>query len=114
MHLLEVKALRVLYGKAIALNGMTLNLDEKEMVGVVGPNGAGKSTLLRAISALIPAEGEIFIMASGSIITPLMKLSVRGSSIARREGSSLWNFPSGRTWRWGPFCERTERRSKRT
>jgi branched-chain amino acid transport system ATP-binding protein len=59
LHLLEVKALRVLYGKAIALNGMTLNLDEKEMVGVVGPNGAGKSTLLRAISALIPAEGEI-------------------------------------------------------
>ncbi len=59
MHLLEVKAMKVLYGKAIALNGLTLQVDEKEMVGVVGPNGAGKSTLLRAISALVPAEGEI-------------------------------------------------------
>jgi branched-chain amino acid transport system ATP-binding protein len=59
LHLLEVKAIKVLYGKAIALNGLTLSIDEKEMVGVVGPNGAGKSTLLRAISALIPAEGEI-------------------------------------------------------
>ncbi len=59
MHLLEVKAIKVLYGKAIALNGLTLSIDEKEMVGVVGPNGAGKSTLLRAISALVPSEGDI-------------------------------------------------------
>ncbi len=59
MHLLEVKAIKVLYGKAIALNGLTLSIDEKEMVGVVGPNGAGKSTLLRAISAMVPADGEI-------------------------------------------------------
>ena len=59
MHLLEVKSLRVLYGKAMALNGLTLSLEEKEIVGVVGPNGAGKTTLLRAISAMIPVEGEI-------------------------------------------------------
>lgn len=60
MHLLEIKSLRVLYGKAMALNGLSLSLDEKEIVGVVGPNGAGKTTLLRAISALVPVEGEIF------------------------------------------------------
>ena len=60
MHLLEVKTIKVLYGKAIALNGLTLSIDEKELVGVVGPNGAGKSTLLRAISAMVPADGEIF------------------------------------------------------
>jgi branched-chain amino acid transport system ATP-binding protein len=59
VHLLEVKSLRVFYGKALALNGLTLSLDEKEIVGVVGPNGAGKTTLLRAISAMIPVEGEI-------------------------------------------------------
>ncbi len=59
MHLLEVKAIKVLYGKAIALNGLTLSVDEKELVGVVGPNGAGKSTLLRAISAVVPTDGEI-------------------------------------------------------
>ena len=60
MHLLEVKAIKVFYGKAIALNGLSLGIDEKELVGVVGPNGAGKSTLLRAISAMVPVEGEIF------------------------------------------------------
>jgi branched-chain amino acid transport system ATP-binding protein len=59
LHLLEVKSLRVLYDKALALNGLNLILDEREIVGVVGPNGAGKSTLLRAISAMVPVEGEI-------------------------------------------------------
>ena len=59
MHLLEVKNLKVLYGKAIALNGMDLYLNPEEIVGVVGPNGAGKTTLLRAISGIVPVEGEI-------------------------------------------------------
>lgn len=57
--MLEVKGIRVLYGKAIALNGLTMNLNSKELVGVVGPNGAGKTTLLRAISAVVPVQGEI-------------------------------------------------------
>ena len=59
MYLLEVKEIRVLYGKAIALNGLSIHLKPEELVGVVGPNGAGKSTLLRAISAVVPVEGEI-------------------------------------------------------
>ena len=59
MYLLEVKDIRVLYGKAIALNGLSIKLKPKELVGVIGPNGAGKTTLLRAISAVVPVEGEI-------------------------------------------------------
>ena len=62
MHLLEVRTIKVLYGKAIALNGLSLAINEKELVGVVGPNGAGKSTLLRAISAMVPVEGQIFFL----------------------------------------------------
>ncbi len=59
MYLLDMKDVRVLYGKAIALNGLTISLKPKELVGVIGPNGAGKTTLLRAISAMVPVEGEI-------------------------------------------------------
>lgn len=59
MQLLEVKDIRVLYGKAVALNGLSISLSPNELVGVVGPNGAGKTTLLRAISGVVPAEGEI-------------------------------------------------------
>jgi branched-chain amino acid transport system ATP-binding protein len=59
LALLEVKDIRVLYGKAVALNGLSISLAANELVGVVGPNGAGKSTLLRAISGVVPVEGEI-------------------------------------------------------
>jgi branched-chain amino acid transport system ATP-binding protein len=59
LYLLEVKDIRVLYGKAIALNGLSISLNPQELVGVIGPNGAGKTTLLRAISAVIPVQGEI-------------------------------------------------------
>jgi len=59
LDLLEVKDIRVLYGKAIALNGLSIHLNPQELVGAIGPNGAGKSTLLRAISGVVPVEGEI-------------------------------------------------------
>jgi branched-chain amino acid transport system ATP-binding protein len=78
LHLLEVKSLKVSYGKAIALNGLSLNIDEKEMVGVVGPNGAGKSTLLRAISALIPREGEIAFMGERIDQHPAHEIVLKG------------------------------------
>lgn len=61
MHFLEVKEIRVYYGKAVGLQGLSLHLDSGEMVGVVGPNGAGKSTLLRAISGVVPVQGGIFL-----------------------------------------------------
>jgi branched-chain amino acid transport system ATP-binding protein len=59
VHLLDVADIRVFYGKAIALNGLNLYLNSNELVGVVGLNGAGKSTLLRAISGVVPLEGQI-------------------------------------------------------
>jgi branched-chain amino acid transport system ATP-binding protein len=59
LYLLEVNDIRVLYSKAIALNGLSIKLKPEELVGVIGPNGAGKTTLLRAISAVVPVEGEI-------------------------------------------------------
>ena len=59
MSYLEVRNLRVFYNKAIALDGLNLRLKVRDLVGVIGPNGAGKTTLLRAISGMVPVEGEI-------------------------------------------------------
>ncbi len=56
---LEVKDLRVLYGKAQALDGVSLHVYEGEFVSIVGLNGAGKTTLFNAISGLLPYSGEI-------------------------------------------------------
>ncbi|HET8997037.1 MAG TPA: ATP-binding cassette domain-containing protein, partial [Acetobacteraceae bacterium] len=57
--LLDVKDLRVLYGKAQALDGVSLHVHEGEFVSVVGLNGAGKTTLFNAISGLVPYSGEV-------------------------------------------------------
>jgi branched-chain amino acid transport system ATP-binding protein len=52
--LLEVTGLDVHYGAIHALRGVSLRVDEGEIVTLVGSNGAGKSTTLRAISGLVP------------------------------------------------------------
>src|SRR2546429_2952352 len=68
MPLLEVKDLAVRYDKAVILNGVSLRVDEGELVGIVGPNGAGKSTLLRAISGLVRFEERMKRGAGGDIV----------------------------------------------
>jgi branched-chain amino acid transport system ATP-binding protein len=59
--LLEIKDLKVHYGKAKAVEGVSLNVQEGEVVSIVGANGAGKTTIIRTISGLKKASsGEIF------------------------------------------------------
>jgi ABC-type branched-subunit amino acid transport system ATPase component len=45
------------YGEVNILHGVSINLQEREMVAVIGPNGAGKSTLLKAVFGLLPLRG---------------------------------------------------------
>src|SRR5258707_6124025 len=60
MPLLEINDLIVLYGEIEALRGVSISVDEGQVVTLLGANGAGKSTTLRAISGLAkPAAGEI-------------------------------------------------------
>ncbi len=57
--LLEIRNLSVSYGKALALEDVSLSVGEGEFVAVLGPNGAGKSTLLKAISRAQPSSGVL-------------------------------------------------------
>jgi branched-chain amino acid transport system ATP-binding protein len=54
--LLEVEKIDVFYGRIQALRGVSLHVDEGEIVTLIGANGAGKTTTLRAISGLTPAS----------------------------------------------------------
>jgi branched-chain amino acid transport system ATP-binding protein len=58
--LLQIKDLKIFYGSIEALKGVSLEVNEGEIVTVLGANGAGKSTLLNAICGLLPlTEGDI-------------------------------------------------------
>ncbi|MGC1215168.1 MAG: ABC transporter ATP-binding protein [Micromonospora sp.] len=59
--LLEIKDLTLLYGRIQALHGISLVVNEGEVVALIGANGAGKTTTMRAISGLRP-------VATGSIV----------------------------------------------
>src|SRR6266542_6722406 len=55
--LLEVENLNVYYGAIHALQGISFNLNEGEVVTLIGANGAGKSTTLRTVSGLLRSRG---------------------------------------------------------
>jgi branched-chain amino acid transport system ATP-binding protein len=57
---LEVQDLVVRYGRATALDGVSMRVEPREMVALIGPNGAGKTTLLNTITGLLePAAGSV-------------------------------------------------------
>ena len=62
MALLELNDVHTFYGAIHALRGVTMTVDEGEIVTLIGSNGAGKSTTLRTISGLLkPRQGEIHL-----------------------------------------------------
>ena len=64
--LLRVQDLTVHYGKAMALDRVSLEVAEGAVVSIIGANGAGKSTILKAVSGLTPlTSGEIRFLDKG-------------------------------------------------
>ena len=59
--MIQAENLRVRFGPATALDGVTLTVADGEWVALIGPNGAGKTTLLRVVAAIARAEGSLSI-----------------------------------------------------
>lgn len=75
MPLLEIKDMTVSYGRIEALHGLSLTVDQGELVTLIGANGAGKTTTMRAVSGIRPlTRGSIIF--DGQDITK-MKAHVR-------------------------------------
>jgi len=87
MPLLEIKDLHVSYGAIRALRGISLHVEQGEVVTLIGANGAGKSTTLRTISGLLqPREGSITFDG----------VSLRGYAPHGIVGLGLVQVPEGR------------------
>ncbi|MEQ1823049.1 MAG: ABC transporter ATP-binding protein [Fimbriimonadaceae bacterium] len=86
--MLAIRDVSVFYGAIQALNGVSIDVNEGEVVAIIGSNGAGKSTLLRTISGLLrPRTGTIDFLGSNLVSTPphdIVKLGISHSPEGRR------------------------------
>ena len=57
--MLKIQSLSVYYGARQILHEVSLNVPSGEVLALIGPNGAGKSTLIRAVSGVIPYQGQV-------------------------------------------------------
>ena len=98
--LLQVENVSVFYGKAQALENVSIHVHQGEFVSVVGLNGAGKTTLFNAISGFLPYSGDIVrdgeklrgtsparIARSGIVQCPEIARTVRRDERARKSRS---------------------------
>jgi branched-chain amino acid transport system ATP-binding protein len=81
MALLEVSDIHTHYGSIEALKGISLTVEDGEVVTLIGSNGAGKSTTLRSISGLTPASSGT-IKFAGEEITRVPPHEIVGHGIA--------------------------------
>ncbi len=83
MALLEVQGIHTFYGAIEALRGVSLKVDEGEVVTMIGSNGAGKSTTLRSISSLTPARSGTITFAGEEITrVPAHEIVSRGIALS--------------------------------
>ncbi len=83
MPLLEVDGIHTHYGAIEALRGVSLTVDEGEVVTLIGSNGAGKSTTLRSISGLTPpSAGEVRFDDDEITREPASEIVDRGIALA--------------------------------
>ncbi len=89
-RLLELSDVHARYGAVRALHGVSLAVDEAELVAVLGANGAGKTTTLRAVSGTVRRDGDVLFAGR--------RLPRRAEATAR---AGIAHVPEGR----GTFME---------
>jgi len=83
MPMLELDDVHTYYGNIEALKGISIEVEEGEIVTLIGSNGAGKSTTLRSISGLTPPrEGSIRFDGKEIGETPPQEIVARGISLS--------------------------------
>ena len=85
--MLEIKDLYVSYGMMEVLHGVSVNVEDKELVSIIGPNGAGKTTLIKTVMGLVkPTSGSIIYNGEDITHVPAHK----------RAGMGIGYVPEGR------------------
>src|SRR5262245_38954372 len=105
MPLLTLTNLNVSYGAIQALRGVSLQVEQGQIVTLIGANGAGKSTTLRAISGMLrPAGGEIEFDSQSLVRQPPHQI-VRRGLVQVPEGRGIFaNLTVAENLALGAYC----------
>ena len=77
--MLEIKDLYVSYGMMEVLHGVSVNVEDDELVSIIGPNGAGKTTLIKTVMGLVkPTSGSIIYDGKDITHLPAHKRAAMG------------------------------------
>lgn len=82
MAFLEIQSLSAYYGKAQALQDVSINVEQGEIIAIVGANGAGKSTLLDSIMGMTKTTGDILLEEQSIVGTGSANIVKRGVGYA--------------------------------
>ena len=92
MALLEVRDLSVRFGGIVALNNLTFDINEGEILGLIGPNGAGKTTMFNVVSRIYdPTSGELRFDGDDLLSVPAHGIAAKGIA---RSFQNLALFPT--------------------
>ena len=81
MNMIETKEVTKRFGGLVAVNQVSMHVEEREIVGLIGPNGAGKTTLLNTIAGLDPpTSGSIHFMGKETTGLPPEQMCHMGLS----------------------------------
>lgn len=98
--MLEVQAVSCHFGGLVALDNVSLRVQENELVGLMGPNGAGKTTLFNVINSFVPfREGKVYL--KGEEITSLTPHMITRKGLVR-------TFQDIRVFGWLSVLENAE------
>ena len=93
-NILEIRNLKVMFGKSIALRDVSLKVPQGGVVTIIGSNGAGKSTTMNAMLNVVPAtEGKIIYQGEDITSLPTSERVKRGLVLAP-EGRHLFPYLS--------------------
>ncbi|MCJ7810089.1 MAG: ATP-binding cassette domain-containing protein [Desulfobulbaceae bacterium] len=86
--MLEVKNLMIFFENAVALNDFSMEVEEKQVIGIIGSNSAGKTTLMNALSGLIIDMRTKEKRKGGERITVYGQISYKGEDITETSPSN--------------------------
>lgn len=105
--MLKVEDISVSYGPVKVLSGISLDVDDDEVLAVIGPNGHGKTTLLKSIAGLLaPNSGEIWFNGERTDKLSPHEIIKRGIVLLLEGGGYLPNLTVIENLKLGAYTQR--------